>query len=83
MRAPMADDDDAELEAELERELMAQQQQGQQQSQDGGGEEEDGIPVMAERIGPYVPEDGAAGAPSGQQLANINELLQEIRRVDS
>ena len=50
---PTANDDAAELEAELERELMAQQ---------GDGEEDGGIPVTAEWLGPAVPEDDAAEA---------------------
>ena len=59
------DDDDAELEAELERELMAQQ---------GDNEEDEGVPVTAERLGPAVPEDDVAEAGHpGQQLFHINE----------
>ena len=65
------DDDDAELEAELERELMAQQ---------GDDEEDGGVPVTAERLGPAVPEDDVAEAGHpGQQLFHINELLEVIR----
>jgi len=67
----ITDDDFADAERELERD--EQQAKQQQQQQPGPPPDEEGIPVLAERIGPpTAPEDG---------LWHIHELLAEIRDV--
>ena len=68
----ITDDDFAEAERELARDEQAEQQQ-QPQQQPGPQPDKEGIPVLAERIGPpTAPEDG---------LWHIHELLAEIRDV--